>query len=431
MKISLIIFSVLVTSFVVAQGAPKIEPPHPMRGPYNTLPGGVIDGVALQDEVPIRTKVDYEFVRASDVSWQRRTYSRIDAREKINHDIFFPYDYFDGDEALGSYYNPESSINIDDPTWNKNVSRWSLWTIIMRHILLGDLTVYRVASEFYQDEEDGYSLKYPITKNSSNDYFDSKLYRKNINELIAIGGSGPKLRIPLPVSQDTLEVVKTDQTLQAYINSFKDESKYNKEDYVTLFSLTPEELIEWQKWWDWTEIGAQVRTKKSISMFISSSNIVAYNIKEDWYFDKERSVLDRRIIAIAPIARYTIEDTQNNDPVTRGELVVYDKYGKQWVFDNGFVEYDGQVEEREMFWLYFDELRNVLVNYYVYNDKNDAQWMSFDDLFWKRKFSSTIYKVSDKFDRDIEDYKFGVEALYESERVKESIRNWEQDLWNY
>jgi hypothetical protein len=89
------------------------------------------------------------------------------------------------------------------------------------------------------------------------------------------------------------------------------------------------------------------------------------------------------------------------------------------------------MEERELFWLYFDELRDVLVNYYVYNEKNDTQWMSFDDLFWKRKFSSTIYKVSDKFDRDIEDYKFGVEALYESEKVKESIRNWEHDLWNY
>ena len=96
-----------------------------------------------------------------------------------------------------------------------------------------------------------------------------------------------------------------------------------------------------------------------------------------------------------------------------------------------FKEYEGATEEREMFWLYFDELRNVIVNYYVYNDQNDAQWMSLDDLFWKRKFSSTIYRVSDKFDREIEDYKFGVDALYEAEKAKESIRDWEHNLWHF
>ena len=33
---------------------------RPQRGPYNTLPGGVVDGVAIQDEVPVRAKVEYE-----------------------------------------------------------------------------------------------------------------------------------------------------------------------------------------------------------------------------------------------------------------------------------------------------------------------------------------------------------------------------------
>ena len=55
---------------------------RPQRGPYNTLPGGVVDGVAIQDEVPVRAKVEYEYVRANDVAWQKRVFSRIDAREK-------------------------------------------------------------------------------------------------------------------------------------------------------------------------------------------------------------------------------------------------------------------------------------------------------------------------------------------------------------
>ena len=97
----------------------------------------------------------------------------------------------------------------------------------------------------------------------------------------------------------------------------------------------------------------------------------------------------------------------------------------------GYDDNVGLTEEKEMFWLYFPELRNVIVNYYTYNDKSDAQWMTFDDLFWKRKFNAQIYRTSDKFDRNIEDYRFGVDALREAERIKGEIRKWEHDVWNY
>jgi hypothetical protein len=398
---------------------------RPQRGPYNTLPGGVVDGVAIQDEVPVRAKVEYEYVRASDVAWQKRVFSRIDAREKMNHDIFLPYDAFDGDLASGSLYRPSNASEIDDPTWNKDQRRWSLWTIMMRHIFLGDLTVYRVASEFYPDAEDGYSLKYPIQRQGQNDYFEVKKYRNDVNALLASGGLGPKLRIYRPLSEDTMDVIKTDQTLTEYLDSLRSDS-----DYEELFGIDQTKL---QEWWNFATVNSPVR-KDAISMFVPSNNIVAYHIKEDWYFDKERSVLDKRIIAIAPVARYTFNEPEEGELPTRGELLIYDQLGKPYLFSssaNAFEEYEGRVEEREMFWLYFDELRNVIVNYYVYNDKNDAQWMSFDDLFWKRKFASTIYRVSDKFDRELEDYKFGVDALYESERIKESIRDWEHDLWHF
>ncbi|MFM7006029.1 MAG: hypothetical protein ACKOWX_02120 [Flavobacteriales bacterium] len=419
MKNVLLLF-VCVLSFVV-----NAQLDRPQRGPYNTLPGGVIDGVAIQDEVPVRTKLEYEYVRASDVTWQKRVYSRIDAREKMNHDIFLPYDSFDGTLSTGSAYRPANASEIDDPTWNKSQTRWSLWTIIMRHVFLGDLTVYRVASEYYPDAEDGYSLKYPIERQGQNDYFENKKYRSDINGLFASGGLGPKLRIYRPNSEDTMDVIKTDQTLQEYLDSLRSDA-----DYEELYGIDQERL---QVWWDFASVNSPIR-KDAISMWVPSNNIVAYHIKEDWYFDKERSVLDKRIIAIAPVARYTYTDPEEGESATRGELLVYDNIGKPYLFSsssNEFEQYDGKVEEREMFWLYFDELRNVLVNYYVYNDKNDAQWMSFDDLFWKRRFTLTIYRVSDKFDREIEDYKFGVDALYEAERMRESIRDWEHDLWHF
>jgi Gliding motility associated protein GldN len=401
---------------------------RPQRGPYNTRPGGVIDGVALQDEVPVRSKVEYEYVRASDVAWQKRVFSRIDAREIMNHDIFLPYDWFDYSELEGSTYKPKSAAEIDDQTWLKDDKRWSLWTVIQRHIMLGDLTVYRVNSpDFKTGDEDGYSLKYPISRTGQNDYFESKAYKDQVNAVMTCQGNGEIVTIARPISEDTWMVERTKQTLDEFLDSL--DARNPSSDYE---ELGRRDFNELKRLWDQTEVGAMVRNDR-ITMYLNSSNIVAYHIKEDWYFDKERSVLDKRIIAIAPVARYSEATPPGPGELsTRGELLFFNEKGTPLVLGNGgFQTYDKNVVELEMFWLYFDELRNVLVNYYVFNDKNDAQWMSFDDLFWKRKFSSTIYKVSDKFDREIEDYKFGVEALYESEKVKESIRNWEHDLWNY
>ena len=85
----------------------------------------------------------------------------------------------------------------------------------------------------------------------------------------------------------------------------------------------------------------------------------------------------------------------------------------------------------EKFWLYFPHCRYILANYFVYNEKNDAQWQSFDDLFWQRRFTSSIYRESNVFDREIDSYKTGVDALMESEKITEEIRNFEHDVWNF
>lgn len=75
-----------------------------------------------------------------------------------------------------------------------------------------------------------------------------------------------------------------------------------------------------------------------------------YKIKEDWFFDKERSVLDVRIIGICPV----IYAKDQNGNIT------------------GF---------KELFWLYFPECRYVFQNFFVQSRHNDSQRISFDDLF--------------------------------------------------
>jgi gliding motility associated protien GldN len=113
--------------------------------------------------------------------------------------------------------------------------------------------------------------------------------------------------------------------------------------------------------------------------------------------------MDVRILGIAPVV-YKIEEV------------------------NGIKEVKG-LEEK--YWLYFPHCRYILNNYFVYNDQNDAQWMSFDDFFWKRRFSSTIYKESNVYEREIDAYRSGVDALLESEKITEEIRLFEHDVWHF
>jgi len=397
----------------------------PLRGPFNQPSNGVIDGVVIKEELPTRSIVPYQSVRAADYVWSRRLYSRIDAREKMNQILFLPFDSFDG-TTDGSFYKPTKMEEVDDYSWNKDQSRWSLWTIIFRHVLLGDLTVYKVASDAYPALEDGYSLKYPIIQKPNlnrSDYFNDPSYRKEINGIISSNGVGEYLRLPMASEPlDTFDVIKTNQTAQEYIDSMV----LSDSDYALLSGLDKDKF---KFWWDAANPSSILRKDPKI-LYLASNSIFGYNIKEDWFFDKQRSLLDRRIISIAPLARYSVDLT--SDLSERGDLLVYNKEGKSFKYENGeFIEYTDNYEEREVFWLYFPELRNVIVNYFVYNEKSDAQWMSFDDLFWKRQFNAQIYKSSDKFDREIEDYKYGVDALYEAERLKDEIRKWEIDVWNY
>ena len=128
--------------------------------------------------------------------------------------------------------------------------------------------------------------------------------------------------------------------------------------------------------------------------------IVKFRVKEDWFFDEETSTMMCRVIGLAPI----MED--------------YDASGN----------YRGDMT---MYWVYYPDLRNTLSKFEVYNPKNDAVRLSWDDLFEARLFESYIYKESNVYDRNIQEYATGMDALLESERVKNELFVMEHDLWNY
>jgi gliding motility associated protien GldN len=124
-------------------------------------------------------------------------------------------------------------------------------------------------------------------------------------------------------------------------------------------------------------------------------------IYEEWYFDKKLSKLDVRIIAIMP-------------------------------YFMGFDAQVGRVLRKPLFWIKYDDARNVLAKNEAFNTSNDAQRISFDDIFMQRKFGSVIYGESNVFnDRQIKDYTLGKNALFEAERIKDDLFNFEHDLWEY
>ena len=87
-----------------------------------------------------------------------------------------------------------------------------------------------------------------------------------------------------------------------------------------------------------------------------------------------------------------------------------------------------------MFWVYFPAARDILHENHAFNDRNSAMPITFDDLLNARRFNGVIYKEENVYgDREIAEYmkENAQMQLLESERVKDKIRDFEQDMWNY
>ena len=135
-----------------------------------------------------------------------------------------------------------------------------------------------------------------------------------------------------------------------------------------------------------------------------SFHVSDYKIKGFWYFDKRQSELKYRLLGICPVTPdvYTV-DNEEQDYI-------------------------------ELFWVYFPDARNVLHENKAFNDRNTAMPITFDHLLNSRRFNATIYKEENVYgDREIKDYlKDNAQMqLLESERVKDKIRDFESDMWNY
>ena len=158
--------------------------------------------------------------------------------------------------------------------------------------------------------------------------------------------------------------------------------------------------------WDAVAEGAdpeEAKISELIKIPFDRNTVKKWRLKEEWFFDKQRSVMDVRIIGLAPLQEGIDELTEKPD----GSF-------------------------NPLFWVYFPEAREILINAEVFNlVKNNAERRTYDDIFWKRMFGSTIIKESSVMDRKVNEYMVGLDALLEAERIKTEIFNIEHDLWEY
>ena len=264
---------------------------------------------------------------------------------KAQPGVFTPGEYRDGvydkENAVNRRYIPYTHLREGDVTWEKRVWR-----------------------EIDMREKINHQLYYPLEPNTSRVSYLQVLLKYILGGQIT-AFSDEEFLVPLELSAIRTRIMK----------------QADSTDQVS-----------------YTADGTEVTTKilppaDSLWMYQEFRKIA---LKEDWFFDKQKSSLEVRIIGMG--------------------IITYDAV-KELPFNQ--------------FLVYFPACRPYFAKHEAFNPKNDSERRTYDDIFWKRQFASTVYKESNAFDRRIDEYSRGIDALLESDRVKGDIFRWEHDLWQF
>ena len=140
---------------------------------------------------------------------------------------------------------------------------------------------------------------------------------------------------------------------------------------------------------------------------IESDKVVQYRIKGTWYFNKRLGEMKYRLLGIAPVAPDV--STLSQGPEAMANALV------------------------PLFWIWFPDARETLNKHMVFNTRNTSQPVSYDMMLNARRFNAVIYKEENVYeDRELKEYIYedALRQLLESERIKSTIRDFEQDMWN-
>ena len=195
-------------------------------------------------------------------------------------------------------------------------------------------------------------------------------------------------------------------SITAYGNAIMDDEfrEPMTQEEIKVIGGAEEKYIEVTDW-DAVAAGAdpeEVTVQRLSKKQFNRKTVKKWRLKEEWFFDKQYSSMQVRILGLAPLQ-------ENKDEMTERLTGTFSP----------------------LFWVHFPEAREVLINAEIFNSENDAERRTYDDLFWKRMFNSTITMEANVANRRINEYMVGLDALLEAERIKAEIFNIEHDLWEY
>lgn len=140
---------------------------------------------------------------------------------------------------------------------------------------------------------------------------------------------------------------------------------------------------------------------------VGSDKVKMMKIKGMWYIDRRMSEMRYRVLGISMMG----PDAQS--------------------MGRGFKGADDYID---LFWIWYPDARKVLHRYTVFNPKNASSKITYDDMLNARRFNSVIYKTSDAMgNKSIEEY-LPADAkaqMEESQRIKSTILQKENEMWNY
>jgi gliding motility associated protien GldN len=214
-----------------------------------------------------------------------------------------------------------------------------------------------------------------------------------------------------PLYNVLINGIKEGKITEVYDSSYFTTKKTLKEIEASLFTVDTtdvgleqmnEDLDAYRK--GTKKIDAEYIRKTEIEAY----DVIAYKVVGYWYFDKRQGELKYRLLGICPVMPDVFDKKNGTAPEV--------------------------AEPVELFWVYFPSTRDILHEAKAFNNRNSAMPFSFDHMLNARRFSGMIYLEENVYgDRKIADYmkENAQMQLLESDRVKEKIRDFEQDMWNY
>ena len=193
--------------------------------------------------------------------------------------------------------------------------------------------------------------------------------------------------------------IRNGKLTEVYSDSYFNTKKSFKDIESTLTKIDTTDVGKEQK-----NAGLPISPEYILKGDLMAQDVTQYKIKGYWYFDNRQSELKYRLLGICPVTP---------------DIFTMNSEEKDYI---------------ELFWVFFPAARNILHEAKTFNDINTAMPISFDQILNSRRFNSVIYQEENVYgDRSIVSYMKdnAQKQLLESERVKEKIRNFEENMWNY